>query len=69
MSGDHLKVEEGSLAFALVAHFIHHQIDSGALSRSDAELVLRNTVAGAGVPAAQTSARHALKRAFPDFDF
>ncbi len=69
MSNGHLKVDEGSLAFALIAHFLHHQIDNGAVTQSNVETVLRNTVAGAGIPAAQASARQTLKRAFPDFDF
>lgn len=69
MSNGNIKVEEGSLAFALIAHFLHHQIDSGAVTRSDVETVLRNTVAGAGIPAAQASARQTLKRGFPDFGF
>lgn len=68
MSSGAWPVEEGSLALALMANFIHHQVAAGALSRADAETILQNTINGAGVPAAQASVRHALKRLLPDLD-
>lgn len=63
------KVEEGSLAFALILNFIDHQVGNGKLSRSDAEAILRNTCNGAGAPAAQQLARRQLKGVFPELDF